>query len=196
MGCSICLSYIKPQHVVILLSDEFCCSICLSYIKPQLTSANFTRMTVVLYVYPTSNHNSFLSSSADSRLFYMSILHQTTTVHACSRWCRWLFYMSILHQTTTEWRQLGRKSMLFYMSILHQTTTSPRSGHKRECCSICLSYIKPQPPTASAFPSVVVLYVYPTSNHNLFALPPHNTTLFYMSILHQTTTCPPSCRCS
>ena len=175
------------------------------------------RLQVVLYVYPTSNHN----------------------ISGTTLWYGVLFYMSILHQTTTSSSVHPAKAALFYMSILHQTTTRWIRQRSKACCSICLSYIKPQQilqtvqqilvvlyvyPTSNhnllmpfSSSATVVLYVYPTSNHNLndilmatfrvvlyvYPTSNHNSLLFrsvvdglfYMSILHQTTTRQRSQRC-
>ena len=56
---------------------------------------------VVLYLHSTSNHNCFLSGSNWEQLYYIFILHQTTTPRAKIGDATWLYYIFILHQTTT-----------------------------------------------------------------------------------------------
>ena len=55
-----------------------------------------------------------------------------------------LYYIFILHQTTTECRRLARMLLLYYIFILHQTTTSNLSRILLTCCIISSFYIKPQ----------------------------------------------------
>ena len=99
--CIIFLFYIKPQQEEPRSDEGERCIIFLFYIKPQptriiafmggvvlyfystsnhnLESSQGVSMNVVLYFYSTSNHNEDLIFSSFSRLYYISILHQTTT---------------------------------------------------------------------------------------------------------------------
>ena len=57
---------------------------------------------VVLYLHSTSNHNSIISFSCFIMLYYIFILHQTTTYRDDAGGLVALYYIFILHQTTTE----------------------------------------------------------------------------------------------
>ena len=56
-------------------------------------------------------------------LYYIFILHQTTTHGICNARMEWLYYIFILHQTTTPNRTIHVDCWLYYIFILHQTTT-------------------------------------------------------------------------
>ena len=56
-------------------------------------------------------------------LYYIFILHQTTTINADTRITMELYYIFILHQTTTSLQGMKPSGTLYYIFILHQTTT-------------------------------------------------------------------------
>ena len=77
--CLISLFYIKPQlrgNEGKLISG---CLISLFYIKPQLRGYESQLVTVVLYLFSTSNHNRAAVHKRPRQLSYISFLHQTTT---------------------------------------------------------------------------------------------------------------------
>ena len=165
-----------------------CCLISLFYIKPQLPDYNPATMEVVLYPYSTSNHNTLARLVCLLKLSYILILHQTTTA------------------TIEDLKSSSCFISLFY--IKPQLVTS--FPFYRSRCFISLFYIKPQHNSYTLVPiSVVlypystsnhnyqgkgirlvhvVLYPYSTSNHNLLGMTAHFGRLFYILILHQTTT--------
>ena len=122
-GCIISSFYIKPQQSV--HADIFIlrCIISSFYIKPQRITQWFSNGIVVLYLHSTSNHNNpymynnnaavvlYLHSTSNHtnppkrkppyKLYYIFILHQTTTCILHMRYERSLYYIFILHQTTT-----------------------------------------------------------------------------------------------
>ena len=55
------------------------CLIPLFYIKPQRSVVNCPQLTIVLYLYSTSNHNMADDTARPNGLSYTFILHQTTT---------------------------------------------------------------------------------------------------------------------
>ena len=99
-----------------------------------------------------------------------------------------LYYIFILHQTTTAIDKLNDDAQLYYIFILHQTTTIYVEVNVQKGCIISSFYIKPQQPHAhqrglhrciiSSFyikpqrtmgyklAGYVVLYLHSTSNHN------------------------------
>ena len=78
---------------------------------------------VVLYLHSTSNHNEYICDTLEDTLYYIFILHQTTTVLIFANNHVTLYYIFILHQTTTQSRHLHNSHLLYYIFILHQTTT-------------------------------------------------------------------------
>ena len=78
---------------------------------------------VVLYLHSTSNHNILFALITDMVLYYIFILHQTTTSGGKRMSWRKLYYIFILHQTTTILVLKFLKVELYYIFILHQTTT-------------------------------------------------------------------------
>ncbi len=101
---------------------------------------------VVLYLHSTSNHNlesdnlklwrcciisSFYIKPQQAlyhyaharKLYYIFILHQTTTDPPKTQSGVMLYYIFILHQTTTYWHGKFMRTELYYIFILHQTTT-------------------------------------------------------------------------
>ena len=56
-------------------------------------------------------------------LYYIFILHQTTTLTLLENLKEKLYYIFILHQTTTPDNSITDLIKLYYIFILHQTTT-------------------------------------------------------------------------
>ena len=77
-------------------------------------------------------------------LYYIFILHQTTTINAKYFSPLLLYYIFILHQTTTKKLVTITKGKLYYIFILHQTTTATADLRKEMSCIISSFYIKPQ----------------------------------------------------
>ena len=123
-GCIISSFYIKPQRPAAWLMQVYSCIISSFYIKPQLK-----------WLFPVEREE----------MYYIFILHQTTTCGGCAL-CRFpLYYIFILHQTTTtDWATYSQ-GLLYYIFILHQTTTSCLILNFINCCIISSFYIKPQP---------------------------------------------------
>ncbi len=142
--CQISLFYIKPQlgtetHVL-----RAGCQISLFYIKPQLSVLLFNGYYVVKYLFSTSNHNLYTTSTPKVWLSNISFLHQTTTSncfltpnHRCQIS---LFYIkpqrnAIKNNTCNVVKYLFSTSnhnfsvytrrlyLLSNISFLHQTTT-------------------------------------------------------------------------
>ena len=80
-------------------------------------------MMVVLYLHSTSNHNSVRRLKSHNALYYIFILHQTTTHPTNIVNIIGLYYIFILHQTTTLAKLPMVEEELYYIFILHQTTT-------------------------------------------------------------------------
>ena len=122
--CLISLFYIKPQPIINGLKD-------LTVVLYRYSTSNhntdtdvMSRVTVVLYRYSTSNHNQRINFIRNAKLSYIVILHQTTTCDVSK-----LLTLSCLIS-------------LFYIKpqpYLHVLQL-------RTCCLISLFYIKPQPP--------------------------------------------------
>ena len=100
-------------------------------------------------------------------MYYIFILHQTTTQVGLNKSQTALYYIFILHQTTTSMTCTKIMRRLYYIFILHQTTTA------------CLSLLAAVS---------VVLYLHSTSNHNSRMDLLYELELYYIFILHQTTT--------
>ena len=125
ISCIISSFYIKPQPTYFIFYSLNCCIISSFYIKPQLflltaflhsvvlylhSTSNHNPMpsvvneyAVVLYLHSTSNHNPFVVHLPYLALYYIFILHQTTTRNLRFLRSPWLYYIFILHQTTTLW---------------------------------------------------------------------------------------------
>ena len=127
-----------------MIALEPCCIISSFYIKPQQIYLCIVISSVVLYLHSTSNHNRIRSHTTSIVLYYIFILHQTTT-GISDRWSfRMLYYIFILHQTTTIFSPIVFRLLLYYIFILHQTTTSMRIIIIFYGCIISSFYIKPQ----------------------------------------------------
>ena len=104
LGCVISFFYIKPQpgntsevstQVALYLSSTSNHN-CICLLRYWLL--------VALYLSSTSNHNWRLIHSPISRLRYIFLLHQTTTVWFACLHDKRLRYIFLLHQTTTYMR--------------------------------------------------------------------------------------------
>ena len=121
-SCSLSVFYIKPQHITYLKQITICCSLSVFYIKPQLRLIPVRNILVVPYQYSTSNRNTVAGCAGRTKLFLISILHQTATL-------------------TKEFPQkTGCSLSIFY--IKPQQRTGRGFRHLR--CSLSIFYIKPQ----------------------------------------------------
>ena len=102
-------------------------------------------------------------------MYYIFILHQTTTIASEYGPTTLLYYIFILHQTTTVKSWLALIDKLYYIFILHQTTTRQAVVGEEVGCIISSFYIKPQQVRPHQNLSFVVLYLHSTSNHNLLS---------------------------
>ena len=126
------------------------------------------KLLVVLYLHSTSNHNQKVSDMSEDGLYYIFILHQTTTEQLQILQQQLLYYIFILHQTTTLSLRWSPTNSLYYIFILHQTTTLRVYQIPTTSCIISSFYIKPQPSCSKSRLKSVVLYLHSTSNHNTF----------------------------
>ena len=78
--CLISLFYIKPQLIQFTKVGSPYCLISLFYIKPQLCQCSLGCVFIVLYLFSTSNHNSF--SHAGLLMFIVLYLFSTSN-HNC-----------------------------------------------------------------------------------------------------------------
>jgi len=78
---------------------------------------------VVLYLHSTSNHNLQATTSLESQV--VLYLHSTSNHNEYDylKQSEKLYYIFILHQTTTVATLLDTDILLYYIFILHQTTT-------------------------------------------------------------------------
>ena len=106
---------------------------------------------VVLYLHSTSNHNLVVQTLEILLLYYIFILHQTTTFDQFITGMQELYYIFILHQTTTIEEFLLHRILLYYIFILHQTTTQQDKVNAQQSCIISSFYIKPQPILINSF---------------------------------------------
>ena len=79
-----------------------------------------------------------------------------------------LYYIFILHQTTTDCDQFPYIVQLYYIFILHQTTTDHFITPELLCCIISSFYIKPQLFTGNVIPDFCCIissfYIKPQPN--------------------------------
>ena len=122
-GCISFLFYIKPQPWWL---SVYYCSSCISflfYIKPQLLSFDDKTPPVVFHFFSTSNHNVislFLAAMNVVFHFFSTSNHNSSTPLA---FLPWLYFISFLHQTTTLRIFAEPCIKLYFISFLHQTTT-------------------------------------------------------------------------
>ena len=205
------LLYILHQTTTqqIKLTHKLSCISYISYIKPQRKADLQKFFKVVSLIYPTSNHNLSLSSSANKEVYLLYILHQTTTEtrpeispKSCISYISYIkpqlrnggnvriTVVSLIYPTSNH--NVQKKAVplhqLYLLYILHQTTTLWIYRCQLTGCISYISYIKPQLLQRSiALPRVVSL-IYPTSNHNQAGMLLPIYTLYLLYILHQTTT--------
>ena len=101
---------------------------------------------------------------------------------------RWLYFISFLHQTTTLSYKPIRRVWLYFLYFLHQTTTLWRKTNYLLCCISFLYYIKPQLNVEENSIANVVFHFFSTSNHNCEIMTLWYAVLYFISFLHQTTT--------
>ena len=123
---------------------------------------------VVLYLHSTSNHNSCALMMWSKMLYYIFILHQTTTVHH-----EWLHSKGCIISSFYIKPQLITPANCLQPVVLYLHSTSNHN---------CTRF-------ANALKNVV-LYLHSTSNHNNRGFTDNFTSLYYIFILHQTTTGP------
>ena len=99
------------------------CSLSVFYIKPQHFLAHFLHRQVVPYQYSTSNRNIIYATCVVSRLFLISILHQTAT-KGYDSWSASCCSLSVFY--------IKPQLQLAFLVICF-------------CCSLSVFYIKPQP---------------------------------------------------
>ena len=122
-GCILSKFYIKPQQRT-LQHDSFCV---VSY-RNSTSNHNSGGVPVapggvVSYRNSTSNHNQLYTLMAQTRLYLIEILHQTTTIAGTYCGVLPLYLIEILHQTTTTFSTIRFVLPLYLIEILHQTTT-------------------------------------------------------------------------
>ena len=140
---------------------------------------------VVLYLHSTSNHNYRREGTERPRGCIISSFYIKPQPgrHGQGVWTE-LYYIFILHQTTTKYFALIINNLLYYIFILHQTTTWVVDIVLPHSCIISSFYIKPQHANGRKRKQLVVLYLHSTSNHNtLFALA---WPLYVVLYLHST----------
>ena len=117
--CIISSFYIKPQLGLRYEKIECGCIISSFYIKPQQRKFHICKKPVVLYLHSTSNHNYWHANPKFYELYYIFILHQTTTGLEAGCYVHELYYIFILHQTTTAvvlvWQQVRCIISSFYI---------------------------------------------------------------------------------
>ena len=100
---------------------------------------------VVLYLHSTSNHNDKIYHLCRFLLYYIFILHQTTTFKVIILLLLLLYYIFILHQTTTN----VIPSIVCVRCIISSFYIKPQRGNcyilQSDSCIISSFYIKPQP---------------------------------------------------
>ena len=99
---------------------------------------------VVLYLHSTSNHNHKKERTEILELYYIFILHQTTT--------RSMEYLCVFSCIISSFYIKPQLWCRFFCLA--------------PCCIISSFYIKPQLPRRKFFWLKVVLYLHSTSNHN------------------------------
>ena len=92
--CLLSLFYIKPQHTVILTFQACHCLLSLFYIKPQQLRGWEEGLTIIFYLYSTSNHNLYqgeeitmlivfyLYSTSNHNVYFLIFLFTDICVHS------------------------------------------------------------------------------------------------------------------
>ena len=100
-GCIISSFYIKPQLWINCVC-HCCCIISSFYIKPQqVKRLRFDDTRCIISSFYIKPQHVCTIIQTHSVLYYIFILHQTTTAHWAARHHDQLYYIFILHQTTT-----------------------------------------------------------------------------------------------
>ena len=188
-----------------------CCILSKFYIKPQPLVWEAPSRNVVSYRNSTSNHNSVRHSSANSSLYLIEILHQTTTPgpwrvdghmvvsyrnstsnhNVCIRLSKCLWVVSYRNSTSNHNTRHCRVNANTVVSYRNST-----SNHNRERIdNVVVGVVSYRNSTsnhnsASAIKlgTRVVSYRNSTSNHNSSAVFLILLMLYLIEILHQTTT--------
>ena len=145
---------------------------------------------VVYRPFPTSNHNTSIVVLSFILLYIVRFLHQTTTaasqaflITCCISSVSYIKPQQQLAASVTAtvvYRPFPTSNHnldadtvgffeLYIVRFLHQTTTYYVKCPPLHCCISSVSYIKPQPESATSAETTVVYRPFPTSNHNLFA---------------------------
>ena len=162
------------------------------YIKPQRYRRWFIRFYVVSYWNSTSNHNKRTSLAADTELYLIEILHQTTTfffANICNICCILLkFYIKPQHtikgshrrQVVSYWNSTSNHNMLLLLLCLRSVvsywnSTSNhnifgRLKHQIDVVSYWNSTSNHNNIQLLEFFPTVVSYWNSTSNHNSFPM--------------------------
>ena len=211
--CILSKFYIKPQRWPRRAVRESRCILSKFYIKPQLPAMAGDLLKVVSYRNSTSNHNAGAALPADTPLYLIEILHQTTTASPPYARPFVLYLIEILHQTTTTLADNGAFNSCilskFYIKpqlaedamsacvgcILSKFYIKPQLLPYRSLrspgCILSKFYIKPQQNRSHKNAFGVVSYRNSTSNHNLWTTKSASEMLYLIEILHQTTTVNP-----
>ena len=171
---------------------------------------SYKHFEVVLHSSSTSNHNCQFSHNAE----LMVVLYSSSTSNHNRMRCNLSYVLVVLYSSSTSNHNkcppLQLQARLYFIHLLHQTTTHIVILTNRICCTLFIFYIKPQPSRQdgqeprgctlfifyikpqrrrSSFISItVVLYSSSTSNHNWIPLLWNSNTLYFIHLLHQTTT--------
>ena len=179
--CIISSFYIKPQRIVEYRWILLCCIISSFYIKPQPIRSAFALDKVVLYLHSTSNHNySFNFLLMVSVVLY---LHSTSNHNKWSQFAEHylLYYIFILHQTTTGTFSL--KAQL--CCIISSFYIKPQPFHRLYKSVFVVLYLHSTSNhnlvVVCPLHVLVVLYLHSTSNHNLVVVCPlHVLVVLYL----------------
>ena len=139
---------------------------------------------VVLYLHSTSNHNTTPGRYRSERV--VLYLHSTSNHNygALDFFVTQLYYIFILHQTTTIIKHLSFLLRCIISSFYIKPQLARRTYRISLCCIISSFYIKPQHLVNLFSVVTVVLYLHSTSNHNCAALIGRNTLV--VLYLHST----------
>ena len=142
--CIISSFYIKPQQKANEQNYDFRCIISSFYIKPQHWICSGSSYIVVLYLHSTSNHNKIEAETNVLGLYYIFILHQTTTFLQVANWLAVLYYIFILHQTTTTAHSIFSLRSCIISSFYIKPQLGRGTERTDKGCIISSFYIKPQ----------------------------------------------------
>ena len=203
-------SYIKPQHPDAAIKHPFVVYL-LTPTSNHNPSRNLSLRPVVVYLLtPTSNHNMVVKGAIGNEVVYLLtptsnhnfsllvftanmlyifwLLHQTTTVPACTKIYVKLYIFWLLHQTTTIlFKYLSIRCCISFDSYIKPQLWRLVTQIPSSCISFD-SYIKPQRWMLNLLLLIVVYLLTPTSNHNLLWVFIVVLQLYIFWLLHQTTT--------